>query len=47
MNGAFVPDQKRGPGAYAIAYMVAMTPLKRFLNHSQPGWPTLSMTGVR
>jgi hypothetical protein len=46
LNGAFVPEGERGSGSHAMAYMVALTPLRRLLNHSQPGWPTSSEEGM-
>jgi hypothetical protein len=46
-DGAFVPDGERGSGSHAIAYLVALSPLRRFLNPSQPGWPTSSEEGRR
>jgi hypothetical protein len=36
----FVPDEERGSGSPAIGHLVAVTPMERFLNQSQPGWLT-------
>jgi len=41
----YVPDGERGSGSHAIAYVVALTPLRRLLNPSQPGWLTSSRKG--
>jgi hypothetical protein len=43
----YVPDGERGSGSHAIAYVVALTPLRRILNQSQPGWLTSSRGGKR
>jgi hypothetical protein len=36
-DGAFVPDDELGSGVQAIAELVAMSPLEKFLNPIAPG----------